>query len=174
MMLCGCSADEDYEQKFEDYRTELLQLGAVEMTADVETNYGDNVSNFKLLCTCSSEETTVEILEPEQISKVKANILDEETTLEFDGVVMETGSSITEGLSPMTAMPKLVDALYNGFVQSVWQEEKDEESFVVTELLLPDDTLATVWQSETNMIPKLATLQKDDEVAVKINIVQYN
>ena len=66
------------------------------------------------------------------------------TALEYDGLILDTGDLDAYGLTPMSALPLLVEALRTGHPDAFWEEGGCD----AVELLFDDHTRARVWFDE--------------------------
>ena len=71
-------------------------------------------------------ETTLTITAPENIAGVTARILEGETALEYDGMRVETGPLDDSGMSPVDAVPVLMDYVQEGFIAECGMEAQGE------------------------------------------------
>ena len=74
----------------------------------------------------SEGETTLTITAPENIAGVTARILEGETALEYDGMRVETGPLDDSGMSPVDAVPVLMDYVQEGFIAECGMEAQGE------------------------------------------------
>lgn len=173
VFLTGCSGTEKFEEDFELWRKEFLATSEHELTADVTYfSSDDRVCEYSLSYTSGEEGETVEVLSPELITGVTAHIEQGESELSFDGAILETGSDIAEGLSPMTALPVFMDFIREGHVENLHSEKREDVTLLVTELELPDGVKMTLWQAGTELEPVFAAIRSGDEVNVKIEFTK--
>ena len=81
---------------------------------------GRGVYDFALTAAVSGEETVLTLTEPEWAAGLTARITGEEGKLEYDGLILETGSLDGEDLSPMSALPQLLEAARSGLYGRVY------------------------------------------------------
>lgn len=91
-------------------RGEYLAMTGYSLQAQVNADYGQRVYDFTLSVTWDGEETTVTIREPEMLSGVTARLKGEDGTLEYEDLSVETGFLDGDGLSPVSALPALMEA----------------------------------------------------------------
>lgn len=171
VFLAGCSRSARYEENFEVWREGFLASDEHEITADVTYNSSDNrVCEYTLRYASSEDGETIEVLYPELITGISAHIEDEESELIFDGAILETGSGVVDGLSPMTSLPVFMDFIREGHVENICSEEIEDVTVLVTELELEDGKKMTLWQVETEMEPVFAAVNVGNSVVTKIDI----
>ena len=110
----------------------------------------------------------VTILSPERISGISASVKLGRTALEYDGLILDTGDLDSYGLSPMSALPLLVEALRHGHADAFWTEEGMD----AVELLFDDHARANVW-FDGEGLPCRAELISDDVVVVNCDIKNW-
>lgn len=171
-ILCGCSKSVKYEEMYTDWRDAFLATNEHSIQAVVTAQDEKKAGEFTLLYTLNAEGETVEVLAPEMIAKVKARLEDGKTDLSYDGVILETGSSLSEQLSPLMSLATFMDILAGGHPENSWQEKKDGSVLLVTELEMPDGTILTLWQNQSNMSPVYADIRSADSVEIKIKFTK--
>ena len=101
------------------------------------------------------------VLEPAEIRGVTVHLDGAGSSLGYDSVVLDTGALDRYGLSPASALAKLVSALRTGHLESAWEED----GLTVWDLV-PDDTLTVrVWLNE-ELIPVRAELISEGRTSV--------
>ncbi|MEG1633056.1 MAG: hypothetical protein RR314_03285 [Oscillospiraceae bacterium] len=135
ILLAACGRDEGKE-RFESFRAELLRADEVSVTAEVNADYGESARDYTLKAVSNAEGCTVEVLAPELIAGIKASVKPKSSQLLYDGVVLDTGDLTDDGLTPLSALPRLIGALQSGHVDRI-RREGDALALRLT----PDDTL---------------------------------
>ena len=113
LLLASCGGgqeDQGAEAQAVAIRGEYLAMTSYSLQAQVNADYGQRVYDFTLSVTWDGEETTVVIREPEMLSGVTARITGKEGALEYEDLSLETGFLDEEGLSPVSALPALMEA----------------------------------------------------------------
>ena len=123
LLLCACggeNAENDLVLDLrEDFRTMDTWAGQMDVTAD----YGQRVYEYTVSFAGSREEGTVlTILAPEEAAVITAEAKEGRTWLDYDGVRLETGPLDPAGLSPMDALPALLEAMKTGAVTETGTE----------------------------------------------------
>ena len=163
---CGKSRGEGDYRAFAE---RLNALGALSFTAQVRAEYEHKTARFTLAYEQDGEGGRVTVMAPELIRGVSASVKPGSATLEYDSVVLDTGSLDSFGLSPMSSLPAMLRAMRLGHVDSIWEE--DGKTVVMLE---PDDELrCTVWFSKPDMHPLRAELITDGRVRVYIDISDW-
>lgn len=123
----GKGAGNEAEELLDENRTRYLEMtgcsGHVDMTAD----YGERVYEYGVDFTWEKEgETLLTITAPENVAGTTARIHRGETALEYDGVMMDTGPLDRAGLTPIDAVPALLEYAREGFLAECALEENGE------------------------------------------------
>ena len=157
------------ESEYRAFAERLNGLDALSFTAQVRAEYEHKTARFTLQYEEDKDGGRVTVLAPELIRGVSAHVSPGGTALEYDGIVLDTGSLDSFGLSPLSAMPVLLRAMRIGHVDSVWEE--DGKTVVSLE---PDDELkCTLWLEKGTMKPLRAELITDGRVTVTLDITSW-
>lgn len=168
LLLSACGKSRG-ESEFRAFSERLTGLDSLSFTAQVRAEYEHKTARFGLSYEEDSQGGRVTVLAPELIRGVSASVKPGSATLEYDSVVLDTGSLDSFGLSPLSSLPTLTRALKTGHVDSVWEE--DGKTVV---LLEPDDHLrCTVWFSKGDMRPMRAELITDGRVTVYVELSDW-
>ena len=147
--LCACT-DAGRAEKICD---EFSDAQKIVLTAFVRADYGDKVFDFKITCTDTPEETSVEIKEPAEIAGVYAAVTDDGYRLEYDGVVMTTGAVTRNGLSPMEALPCLISAWKDGYFTAALSEKYGDTDALMLESRITDTVHQKTWFDKNTLLP---------------------
>lgn len=129
--LAACGGDAA-EQAVEELRASMAE-GEAELTALVTAWGQDGTrSEYTLRCVSSAQGSEVEALAPELIAGVRARLDAEGAALEYEGLILDAGE-VAEGLSPVTALPKLYEALRTAYVELAWTEGGESVASLVPE-----------------------------------------
>ena len=140
LAACGGEAGESgAEQLALDIRGEYLEMAgctaALEMTAD----YGQRVYTYGIDLSWQREgETVLTVTAPENVAGVTARILEGETALEYDGMRVETGPLDDSGMSPVDAVPVLLDYAEGGFIAACGMETLEEQEVLRVDCREPE------------------------------------
>ena len=166
--LTACGKDRG-ESAFKDFAERLNTLDGLRFTAQVRAEYEHKTARFTLQYEEDKDGGRVTVLAPELIRGVSAHVSPGGTTLEYDSIVLDTGSLDSFGLSPLSSLPVLLRAMRVGHVDSVWEE--DGKTVVSLE---PDDELkCSVWFEKGSMRPLRAELITDGRVTVYVDIADW-
>ena len=115
------------EQLALDIRAEYLTMESCTASLMVRADYGQRVYEYAIdLSYAKQGETVLSVTAPENIAGVTARIQAGETVLEYDGVRVETGPLNESGMSPVDAVPVLMDYVREGFIAECGLEGEGE------------------------------------------------
>lgn len=161
LLLAGCGSGAA-EKRYSAFSESLSAQDTLSFSADLRAEYPDRTLSFTLDYTKNADGQTIRVQKPERIAGIQAHLAPDSDTLEFDGLILETGPLDPYGLTPMNALPKLVETLCTGHLESHW----DENGSPVFHLVLDDHLSASVWFEAQQMVPYYAELQSDETVHV--------
>ena len=167
LWMSGCGQAQ--QNKYESFAEELSSRESLSFTAELTAVYPTRSAEFSLRYNLDGEEQRITVLSPGRISGIQASVERGKTQLAYDGLILDTGDLNDFGLSPMSALPVLIDTMCNGHVDAVWEE--DELS--VVKLLYDDHTTAQVWFTE-EMIPVRAELFSDGVLKIQCEIDNWS
>ena len=161
LFLCGCGSRAN-EKCFTAFSEALAGKETLSFAGELRAEYADRSLDFTLNYQKDSNGETIGIVKPERISGIKAHLAPGSSTVEYEGLILDAGPLDPYGLTPMNALPKLVEVLTKGHLDSVWKE-KDS---LVGKFILDDHVSVSVWLDPQKMIPHYAELQSDDTVHI--------
>ena len=130
LLLAGCGLTEvsEAEELALAIRGEFLELAACSADLEITADYGQRVYEYTISLSYEQEgDTVLTVLEPEEVSGITARISDGETSLEFDGIRLETGPLPGDGLSPIEGLPALLTCAREGYIWSTAVETLGED-----------------------------------------------
>ena len=132
LFLTGCGEEgNEAEKLLQTVRGAYLEMTACSCHGDITADYGQRVYEFGVDITWEKEGRTVLVLtSPENVAGITATVEKGETTLEYDGVMVETGPLDSAGLSPMDALPALLTYAREGYMAECCMENWDGASLL--------------------------------------------
>lgn len=107
-------------------RGEYLAAAGCACRMEVTADYGQRVYTYTLDAESDGEETVVTVAAPEEAAGITARVAGTDSWLEYDGTVLETGDLTGDGLSPLGAVPALLESARSGFMDSCTLEPLGE------------------------------------------------
>lgn len=169
LLLTGCGSDA-VMQSCNDFSKALAECETAAFTASVHAEYPDRRTDFVLRCEKDGDTCTVTVMEPECIAGIQAVITGGSAKLCYDSVMIETGSLDSDGLSPVSSMPLMFDALEHGFPEAVWREG----DIFFWQIVLDDELSAVVSYDSVKSIPVGAELISRGKVIIELEISEWN
>ena len=137
--LCACGGGTDDNDLFLSLREDFQNMDTWSGQAALTADYGQRVYDYSLTFTGSREEGTVlTILAPEEAAGITAEAKEGRTWLDYDGVRLETGPLDPAGLSPMDALPALLEAMETGSVTETGTENDGTRDILLVTIGDPD------------------------------------
>ena len=131
LLLSGCGGERkaDAEQQAyalrDRYEARAACSGSVTLTAD----YGQRVYDYQLDFSWSGTDgLTVTVVEPEMVAGVTATVTEGSSQLTFDGAVLETGDLGADGLSPLSAIPRILSDVREQYIGECCLTELEGQS----------------------------------------------
>lgn len=120
---CGKAGGSEAEELALTIRGEYLAMDNCAARAVVTADYGQRVYRYEMAVSVTGEETLLTLSAPETVAGLSARMTGEENLLEFDGVSVETGPLDDSGLTPVFAVPALLEAAKSGYITACALEE---------------------------------------------------
>ena len=121
---CGTAGVSEAEELALTIRGEYLAMDRCAVQAAVTADYGQRVYQYEMAVSVNGEETSLTLSAPETVAGLTARLSGEENLLEFDGVSVETGPLDGDGLTPVSALPALLEAARSGYITACALEEE--------------------------------------------------
>ena len=135
VLLTGCgNNDQQAQQQGVLLRGRYQAMSGWQGTFRVCAQLGEQVYEFTLEGSGQREEETVlTVVEPDWMAGVTARMSQEESVLEYDGAGITLGTLDGDGLSPIAAIPAMLDQVVQGYIaRCSWEEEGDETLLELT------------------------------------------
>ena len=175
LLLTGCGASgAAVQRKVEEQRDRTAKAAEITFSADVTENLGNEAFNCTLNCAAGPETVTAEVVSPASVAGIRAKTENGGTMLEYESISLAVGTAGTEGLSPFSAVPLLVNALRAGFIQRCWTERTDAGELIAAEIYATDAAALTVWFNAADMTPVHCDFLRDGSVALRCEIRDYS
>ncbi len=132
LLLSGCQAGTTAAETPEDaalaLREEYQALAGWSAVVDVSVCYSEAVFDFTLDARWSREgETVLTVTAPELVAGITARIAEGETVLEYDGAGLSLGLLDGGGLTPVSAVPAVMEQIEKGYMaKCAWAGESEQ------------------------------------------------
>ncbi|WP_341480889.1 hypothetical protein [Lawsonibacter celer] len=127
LAACGGESGGQAEQLALDIRGEYLEMASCAGQTEVIADYGQRVYEYGISFQWEREgDLVLTVTAPVEAAGITARVSGEQTSLEYDGVRLETGPLNEDGLSPIDAIPALLRALREDFIAECGMEKLGE------------------------------------------------
>lgn len=161
LLLCGCGSKSD-EKLLIGFSADLNERSDLSFVSKLRCEYDDRSVSFTLQYKQNERGCSIGVLQPEEIEGLSVELDENGSVLRYDELFIDTGDLDCFGLSPLSALPMLADALREPFVDAV----RHEGSELVYTLVPADDISIDVWFNADDMIPLHAELASGGRVRV--------
>ena len=176
LLLTACGGAGEKEAA--DLRDLYHDMSGCSMEAQVTCDQQGAEWTAELRCEYVPEgESTVEVLSPETIAGVKAVLRDTDWYLEYEGKSLDAGTLSREEISPAVCLPRLMNALRNGWLL---EENKEAWGEVPCLRLTVDQSgtqngkiLSTVWLRQENGTPLRGEIAVDGEIILTAEFTAF-
>ena len=172
-LLCGCDGSAELENSVAEARQRWAEAESIGFTADVVTELEDSVFECVLRCTVSEEEYLVELISPENIAGIKARLRKDESTLEYDGLILALEDSVIGECSPLKGSAMLTKAILEGHIRSIWTETDGERELIAGEIYISENEYAGIWLDKEKLDPCYMELVSGGRAVVKCRIDSF-
>ena len=162
LLLAACGGSGD-EAKVTAFRA-ALQNQTVSCEAEILSRIGGESETFALACAESEQGSELTLRAPETLTGVTAHV-GEDASLSFDGLVIPVPA---EGLSPLSAVPTLLNALRRGHLDLVWREGDT----LTAQFIQTDDLAVRVYFSPEGL-PAAASFIEGGKETITCTILQW-
>lgn len=118
LSACGGAEQGNAMQQVLTIRAWYLETTQYTANLSVTADYGQRVYTYGLEVRGTDGECVLTVTEPQELAGITARIANGESCLEYDGAVLETGNLSADGLTPLSAVPAMLDCVRTGFIDS--------------------------------------------------------
>lgn len=126
LSACGGARENDPQQQVLALRTDYLEADGCTAKLTVKADYGQRVYAYDVEVVVAGGESVLTVTAPEELAGITARLTDGQSQLEYDGAVLETGPLSEDGLTPLSAVPALLECARSGFIHSSTAERLGE------------------------------------------------
>lgn len=168
LLLAACGGGE--KDLAADIQSQYAALASATMEADVTCHYEDEVRDYTFLCAYAPESSTVTVLAPENLSGISATVADGTLTLSYDDISLDAGMYSAASISPVAALPRLMEAAASGYITEQSTEDLDGRKCLRLSCDLPGEegTTYTTWFDEETLLPLHSEISADGTVVFDV------
>ena len=170
LLLPGCGEREvRLEKGFAALRDAVTAAQSIRFEAAVSADWGESTAGYTMAVHYDGQQTTMEILTPELLAGVSATALRGQTDISYDGVILGAGPLDGEGLTPMSAIPVILDALASAYVELLWWDGEQ----IAARLYVGEQSVATVWLDGQTLAPTAGEVACDGRTVISCQITGW-
>lgn len=170
LLLPGCGEREvRLEEGFDAVRQAVTAARSIRFETQLTADWGQTVAEYTLAVDYDGQQTVLEIRAPELLAGVKATALRGETSVDYDGVILGTGPLDREGLTPMSAVPVILDALASAYVELLWWDA----DAIAARLYVGEQSVATVWLDGESLALTAAEIASDGKTVIACKMTNW-
>ena len=167
LLLPGCGEREvRLEKSFDELRQAVTAAQNIRFETVLTADWGDTAAEYTLSVSYDGQQTVQEIRAPELLKGVRARALRGETSVDYDGVILGAGPLDGEGLTPMSAVPVILDALASAYVELLWWDG----DYIAARLYVGEQSVATVWLDGESMALTAAEIGCDGKTVISCQV----
>lgn len=129
LSACGAGQGDELQQVLA-IRADYLAAAGYEAKLQVTADYGQRVYTYGVEVRGTDKESVLSVTEPAELAGITARIVNGESRLEYDGAVLETGELSQDGLTPLSAVPALLECARSGFIDSCCTQRLGERDTI--------------------------------------------
>ena len=151
-------------------QAEYAAVASAVMEADVTCHYEDEIREYTLLCDYTPETSTVTVLSPANLAGISATVEGGTLSLNYDGISLDAGSYSDAAVSPVAALPRLMEAAAKGYVSEQGEETLNERSCLrlASDLEADEGILYTTWFDQETLLPLRSEISADGELVFEV------
>ena len=123
-----------------------------------------------MLCDYTPESSTITVLAPADLAGISATMADGTLTLSYEDISLDAGSYSAAAVSPVAALPRLMEAAAGGYVSQQSVEDVEERPCLRLSCDLDgeDGTLYTTWFDQESLLPMRSEISVDGVVVYEV------
>lgn len=155
LLLTGCGEREArLEQSFASFREAVTMAEHISATVELTVSSGSAAADYTLQVEYDGQTTELEILQPELLAGVKAVAKQGQAEIAYESVRLGAGPIDQDGLTPVSAVPAILDAMQSGYRELIWWEEP----YIAARLHIGETSVLTLWLEEDTLTPVTAEI----------------
>lgn len=167
LTACAVGGESRAESSVLEIRARVLAAQRLTAVVDVTADYGERVYEYGLTFTGDANSGELEVVTPQEIAGARATVSVSGGTLSYDGATLDTGAITRGGLSPVEAVPALIEAWCVGDIMlSGFEKYGETEAVMMVSALSPTVTQTTWFDRETGL-PVCGELMEDERVVIR-------
>ena len=168
LLLTACGGEE--KDPAAELQAQYANLAGAVMEADVSCHYADEDRAYTLLCDYAPDRSTVTVLSPANLAGISATVENGTLTLSYEDISLDAGGYSAAAISPVAALPKLMQAAASGYVTEKSEETVGERPCLRLACDLPDDegSVYTTWFDQETLLPLRSEISAEGTVVFEV------
>ena len=168
LLLTACGGEE--KDPAAELQAQYANLTGAVMEADVSCHYADEDRAYTLLCDYAPDRSTVTVLSPANLAGISATVENGTLTLSYEDISLDAGGYSAAAISPVAALPKLMQAAASGYVTEKSEETVGERPCLRLTCDLPDDegSVYTTWFDQETLLPLRSEISAEGTVVFEV------
>ncbi len=170
LLLTACGGGEKKEDLTAQLQEQYAAVASATMEADITCHYDDEVRQYTLLCAYTPEASTVTVLSPANLAGISATVENGTLSLSYDGISMDAGNYSAAAISPVAALPKLMEAAAKGYPTEQGEEAVGERTCLrlACDLESDEGILYTTWFDQETLLPLRSEISADGATVFEV------
>ena len=168
LLLTACGGEE--KDPAAELQAQYANLTGAVMEAEVSCHYADEDRAYTLLCDYAPERSTVTVLSPANLAGISATVENGTLTLSYEDISLDAGGYSAAAISPVAALPKLMQAAASGYVTEKSEETVGERPCLRLACDLPDDegSVYTTWFDQETLLRLRSEISAEGTVVFEV------
>lgn len=170
LLLTACGGGGEKVDPAAELQAQYAALGAATMEADVVCHYADELRTYTLLCAYTPAKSTVTVLSPANLSGISATVTEGALQLSYEDVSLDAGGYSAAAISPVAALPRLMEAAALGYVTEQSEETLEERPCLrlSCDLAGEEGTVYTTWFDRETLLPLRSEIAADGALVFEV------
>lgn len=172
MFLLGCGNTRSCVDSVVELRNRVLRAEGWAFTADITADYGDSIYTFKMKCEQeASGDMVVEVIAPDSISGIKAQISKGSGQLTFEDMTLAFAMVADEQITPISMPWLFMKALCGGYISTAGNDGSGIHAQIDDSYSGQQFTM-DIW-AEGDMTPQRAELIWNGKRILSMDIAEF-
>ena len=170
LLLSGCGEREArLERGFETFRETVTMTESLAATAELTALGEGTEADYTLEAAYDGQTTRVTVLAPALLAGVTATAARGEAELSYGSVRLGVGPVDEEGLTPVSAIPAMIDAMQSGYLELLWWEEP----YITARVHVGEESVMTLWLEEETLVPAAAEIASGGRTVIACRFTDW-
>ena len=153
-------------------------ITAYNARGEITADYGDKVYRFAVAISGDLTSGQLEVTAPASVAGTAFRWVDGRGVVSYGDVTLETGGLSPDGLSPVDAMPVVLNALVGGTLVTAGEEQLEGEKVIFLELtpvgFSPEQSTVLVWVEAESCALRRWEITWEGTTVVSCQIAEYS